>query len=243
MIVLYLPDRISDEALCIATSSGFVPHRVTRIPPPRGGKGVHRHFLDQYTKLSLWTLDKIGIKSLIYLDADTLVQRNIDELFVSPFSFAAVPDIFLDSRGFSLNFNAGVMFLRTSSDVFQSMVDQIGTAKYRSEDAEQSFLNHYYGAEAVRLPFAYNGNLAIKKRSPKMWNGILPELRLVHYTMVKPFLGHDYAKVEVQDLDKHVEKMSKKRGGYYRREVLWWGEAWKETRQTYRAELAVCNVF
>ncbi len=122
---------------------------MARIPPPRGGKGVHRHFLDQYTKLTLWTLDKIGIKSLIYLDADTLVRKNIDELFLSPWNFAAVPDIYLDSRGFTLGFNAGVMFVRTSSDVFQSIVDQIGSAKNRSEYAEQSFLNHYYGAEAV----------------------------------------------------------------------------------------------
>lgn len=243
LIVLYLPDRISEEALCIATSSGFVAQQVSRIPPPRNGKGVHRHFLDQYTKLTLWTLDKIGIKSLVYLDADTLVRKNMDELFLSPWDFAAVPDIYLDSRGFTLGFNAGVMFVRPSSEVFQNMVDQISTAHYRSEDAEQSFLNHYYAAEAVRLPLAYNGNLAIKKRSPELWQGMLPELRLIHYTMVKPFLGQDYAKVSVKDLDKHVEKMTKKRGGYYKREVQWWGEEWKETRETYQKELSLCNVF
>ena len=167
LIMLYIPDKISEEALCIATSSGFEPHAVTRIPPPRNGRGVHRHFMDQYTKLTIWTLDRLGIDAVVYLDADTLVKRNLDELFRLPHNFAAVPDIFLDSRGFTTSFNAGVMFIRTSTDVFHDMVEKIGTASYRAEDAEQSFLNHYYGAEVVRLPYVYNGNQALKKRSAK----------------------------------------------------------------------------
>lgn len=240
LILLYLPDRISEQALCIATASGFSPQPVTRIPPPNNGAGVHRHFLDQFTKLTLWTLDELGIKSLIYLDADTLVRKSLDELFGLPFDFAAVPDVYLDSRGFTVGFNAGVMFLRPSTAVFRTMVSQIGTANYPSEDAEQSYLNHFYGAEAIRLPFAYNGNLAIKKRTPKLWDGILPELRVVHYTMIKPFLGNDYAQVKLEDLEEHVEKMARSKGGYYQEEVRWWGEAWKDTESTYRSRLAEC---
>jgi len=241
LILLYLPDKISEEALCIATSSGFVAQPVERIPPPRNGRGVHRHFQDQYTKLTLWTLDRQGIDAVVYLDADTLVRQSLDELFRLPYNFAAVPDIFLDSRGFSLSFNAGVMFVRPSTDVFNTMVEQIGSASYRAEDAEQSFLNHFYGAEAIRLPYVYNGNQAIKKRSPKVWAGIARELRVVHYTMVKPFLGRDYAEVKLKDLDQHVIKQAKLKGGIYKEEVLWWRDIWQETRRTYRDEMGRCQ--
>lgn len=241
LILLYLPDRISHEALCVATASGFTPRPVSRIPPPNNGAGVHRHFLDQYTKLTLWTLDEIGIKSLVYLDADTLVRKNIDELFTFPFNFAAVPDVYLDSRGFTIGFNAGVMFLRPSSTVFQTMISQIATANYPFEDAEQSFLNYFYSAEALRLPYAYNGNLAIKKRTPTLWEGIVDELRIVHYTMVKPFLGYDYSQINIEDMDDHVDWMARRRGGYYREEVKWWGEAWKDMKATYHSQLAECT--
>ncbi|TCD70099.1 hypothetical protein EIP91_004828 [Steccherinum ochraceum] len=241
LILLYLPDKISEEALCIATSSGFVAQPVARIPPPRNGRGVHRHFQDQYTKLTLWTLDQQGIDAVVYLDADTLVKQNLDELFRLPYNFAAVPDIFLDYRGFSLSFNAGVMFVRPSTTVFNTMVDQIGTANYRAEDAEQSFLNHFYGAEAVRLPYMYNGNQALKKRSPKLWAGIAPELRLVHFTMVKPFLGRDYAEVKLKDLDQHSLKQAKNKGGIYKDEVLWWRDMWLETRRSYSQQMAQCQ--
>lgn len=240
LILLYLPDRISDEALCIATSTGFVPQAVKRIPPPRNGRGVHRHFQDQYTKLTLWTLDQQGIDAVVYLDADTLVRRNLDELFRLPYNFAAVPDIFLDSRGFTLSFNAGVMFVRPSTEAFNTMVEQIGTASYRAEDAEQSFLNHFYGAEAIRLPYVYNGNQALKKRSPRLWAGMAHELRLVHFTMVKPFLGKDYAEVKLKDLDEHVVKQSKLKGGIYKDEVLWWGDMWAGARTLYRTEMGKC---
>ncbi|KAI0079227.1 glycosyltransferase family 8 protein [Panus rudis PR-1116 ss-1] len=241
LIVFYFDDKVSSSALCLATSSGFVAQPVERIPPPNNGRGVHRHFLDQFTKLRLWQLDQQGYTGVVYLDADTLVHRNLDELFALPFNFAAVPDIFLDSRGFTLGFNAGVLFLHPSSSVFDDMVSKIALAQFPAEDAEQSFLNHYFGAEAVRLPYAYNGNLAIKKRAPLLWQTTEPERRLVHFTMVKPFLGHDYAQVEFDDLEEHVVEMSKKKGGLYAPEVLWWGQEFNEWKRENSARISSCQ--
>jgi len=48
-------------------------------------------------------------------------------------------------------------------------------------------LNHYFGAQAVRLPYAYGGNLAIKERSPEMWEAMQKDMRIIHYTLGKPF--------------------------------------------------------
>ncbi|KAH9944797.1 nucleotide-diphospho-sugar transferase [Amylocystis lapponica] len=238
-LLFYLPDQVSPHALCTASASGFVPHAVSRIPPPHAG--VHRHFLDQYAKLNLWTLDAHGVRSLVYLDADTLVHHNFDELFALPFAFGAVPDVYTDARGYTVNFNAGVLFLRPSTDRFRSMVPQIASARYPMEEAEQAFLNLYYGPDAVRLPYVYNANLAIKIRSPALWADLKKKARIVHYTLSKPFLQGDYAKVEMDKLEKNAQVVAKKRGGLYKEEVEDWMQMWRETRHTYRETLDECN--
>ncbi|KAG9225786.1 hypothetical protein CCMSSC00406_0007796 [Pleurotus cornucopiae] len=190
LILLYIDGQVSEEALCMSKAAGWELLAVPRIAPPKGGKGVYYRFLDQYTKLNIWGLDKHGIDRLVYLDADTLVRRNFDELFDLPFNFAAVPDVYgPDSvRGFSLTFNAGVMAIRTSSVVLEHMKKKIGTARYPIGQAEQAFLNLYFGAKAARLPYIYNALLSIKKRSPIVWEELQSDLSVVHYTDWKPFL-------------------------------------------------------
>ena len=100
-ILFYIPGRVSDRALCVATATGFEPVAVERINPP-SDDSVSLHYNDTFTKLSLWKFGEYGIKGVVYLDADMLVRRNFDELFRLPYNFAAVPDVYLDERGFTL---------------------------------------------------------------------------------------------------------------------------------------------
>ncbi|KAI0078468.1 nucleotide-diphospho-sugar transferase [Panus rudis PR-1116 ss-1] len=241
LIVFYFIDQVSPSALCLATSSGFVAQPVARIPPPNDGRGIYPHFLDQFTKLRVWQLDQKGYTGVVYLDADTLVRRNIDELFTLPFNFAAVPDIFLPNKGFVLSFNAGVLFLRPSTSVFHDMISKVSRARFPPQDAEQSFLNHFFGAEVLRLPYAYNGNLAIKRRAPVLWQTTTPERRLVHFTLLKPFLGHHYVEVDFDDMDDHVVMMSKEMDGFFEEEVLWWGQEFKEWRGETLERISYCR--
>lgn len=237
-ILFYLPEKVSTRALCIASVSGFRPHKIERIPPPH--PGVHSHFLDQYSKLRLWTLDKAGYKSVVYLDADTLVRGNFDELFRLPFTFGAVPDVYVGAPGYTVAFNAGVLFLRPSSALFEDMVRKIATARYPTFEAEQSFLNHYFGAEVLRLPYVYNGNVAVKERTPALWAGMQAQMRVVHYTLAKPFLAGDYELVPMDELEKNAERVARKKP-VYREEVEAWAREWRETRERYKAELAKCT--
>lgn len=242
LILFYLPEKVSPSALCVATSSGFIPQQVSRIPPPTStnGKGVHPHFLDQFTKLTLWKLDQQGVQSLVYLDADTLVRRNFDELFTLPFNFAAVPDVYTDHNGFILNFNAGVLFIRPSTTVFNQMVSKIQHADFPLLEAEQSYLNHYFSAEVVRLPYAYNGNLAMKQRSPGMWKNTTEERRIVHFTWPKPFLQGDYERVPWYNLEERVLEVSTWENGLWKEEMMWWGDMFREMKHVYRADLKKC---
>lgn len=242
MIVLYLPHKISPSALCIATSSGFQARPVDRISPPRGGKKISQQYMDQFTKLSLWTLDTIGIRSLVYLDADTLVMHNFDEIFSMPYRFAAIPDVWEDWRGYTLEFNAGVLFLRPDSAVFAHMMAALPAARFPLQYAEQAYLNQYFAADAVRLPLMYNGNLAAKDRFPQLWAGMRDTIRVIHYTMVKPFVGAHpgYTPVPVDAIPARVAEAAGELDGVYREEVELWGSVWEETRMAYERELDQC---
>ncbi|KAI0649430.1 nucleotide-diphospho-sugar transferase [Trametes meyenii] len=239
-IVFYLPGSVSQRALCIASMSGFEPYAVDRVEPPSDG-GVHSHFIDQFTKLRIWTFADLGLKAVVYLDADTLVRRNFDELFALPFNFAAVPDVYVGDPGFTIGFNAGVLFVRPDSAKFRDLVAHINTAGYSHWEAEQAFLNVFYGADTVRLPYAYNGNIAIKKRNPRLWQGLQDELRLVHFSLVKPFWREVYDEIGIDYMHDNVKLRAGDWDGVFREEILEWGQVWGETERKYAHEIMKCG--
>ncbi|KAJ7506766.1 glycosyltransferase family 8 protein [Mycena galericulata] len=230
LLLPYLEEKVSKTALCIARAAGWEPYPVALIPPPHGTDGLFSRFVDQYTKLRIWTLDEKGIDSAVYLDADTLVRRNFDELFDSPFTFAAVPDVYTGHRGFELTFNAGVLAFRPSSKVFGDMLQQAKNAEYPQNEAEQGFLNLYFGGTVMRLPYIYNANLAIKVRSPALWEHLVDEMRIVHYSLVKPFL-RDWEALDVllmpEEMEEVLETSGEREGGLFREEATWWKDAYE----------------
>ncbi|KAF5384129.1 hypothetical protein D9615_003352 [Tricholomella constricta] len=232
LLLPYLDGRISESALCVARTVGWEPVAVPFIPPPHHGKGIYHRFFDQYTKLNIWGLPDVD--TAVYLDADTLVLHNFGELFDLPFAFAAVPDVYDDSRrGFTVDFNAGVMVFRPDPAVLETMKAKLEVAVYPLKQAEQSFLNLFFGPTTLRLPYAYNANLAIKKRSPKMWQGMREreEIRIVHYTLTKPFVNERAAGHSARMLDEEQQRLvldqaAEVEGGLFREEVGWWRDAY-----------------
>lgn len=238
LILFYLPQQVSKTSLCIATASGWHAQEVSRITPP---DGAGDHFVDTYIKLHLWELDKMGIKSLVYLDADTIVQKNFDELFSLPFSFAAVPDIYLDDRSFTLGFNAGILYLRPSTAVYDDMVAKIYTADFPRWEADQAFMNIYFGNEVVRLPYAYNGNLAIKWHASKLWKETTFDRRIIHYTLTKPFVGDGYSEVPLDEMENRVTEVAENAWeGAFRKEMYIWRDMFTEMKHEYEAQLGSC---
>ena len=240
-IVIYLPEKVSNYTLCRVKSAGWELLPVEYIPPPDGGKDVFWRFLDTYTKLRIWTFDRAptSLKSIVYLDADTLVKRNFDELFDIPFVFSASPDVYLDHRGFTIGFNTGVLAIKPDSKVFDDMLTKIYRNDYWHGEADQGFLNAYYGQQVVRLPHVYNGNLAIKSKGRKYWDAIQEQMRVVHFTLTKPFDtsprcgGEDGTCTveEIWDVKRHksfLETAKKDRDGDFREELEWWETMYEE---------------
>ena len=75
-------------------TAGWELYHVTLIPPPHRGEGIHHTFVDQYTKLSIQALEQIGIETVAYLDADSIVCRNFDELWNLPFELSEPSHIY-----------------------------------------------------------------------------------------------------------------------------------------------------
>ncbi|KAK7058127.1 glycosyltransferase family 8 protein [Favolaschia claudopus] len=231
LILPYLPNQVSEQALCVVRAVGWEPWAVPLILPPGNVGEVYTRFRDQYTKLNVWALDKQmgGIDRAVYVDADTLVRRNFDELFESPFSFGAVPDIYGDWRGFTIKINAGVLAVHPSSAVLEDMLEKMQVAEYPHGEAEQAFLNLYFAGTALRLPYIYNGNLAIKSRNPVLWQRLAEEMRIVHYTTVKPFFPYDITKpfpkprlLTPEEIEKALEMGEREHDGFFSEEVGWW---------------------
>jgi len=240
-IVIYLPDKVSNYTLCRVKSAGWELLPVEYIPPPDGGEGVFWRFLDTYTKLRIWTLDQAptSLKSVVYLDADTLVKQNFDELFDIPFIFSASPDVYMDNPGFTFGFNSGVLAIKPNSTVFDDMLTKIYRSDYGHGDADQGFLNVYYGQQVARIPHVYNGNLAIKSRSRQFWDAIQGQMRIVHFTLVKPFevaprcgnQDETCTPEEIWETERHkrfVEAAKMDRDGGYKEEIEWWESVYDE---------------
>ncbi|EKX51383.1 hypothetical protein GUITHDRAFT_65972, partial [Guillardia theta CCMP2712] len=106
-----------------------------------------------YTKLNIWKLTEFS--KLVYVDADCLVMESIDDLFSRETRFAAAPDTFPPDR-----FNAGVLVVEPSLEVFEDMISRIGVM-HSYDGGDTGFLNSYFHdwftmGEASRLPFRYN---------------------------------------------------------------------------------------
>ncbi|KAI0343650.1 nucleotide-diphospho-sugar transferase [Trametopsis cervina] len=241
LIVLYFPSVISPSALCLATASGFEPVPVTRVAPPNDGNGMNAHFADVFTKLSLWGLDTMHIESLVYLDADTLVVRNFDELFHLPYTFAAAPDVWEDDRGMTLEFNSGVLFLKPNSAVYENMLSVLPYARFPGFYADQAFLLQYFAGRTLTLPPIYNANLATKKRYPQLWSGMHDEMRIIHYTLAKPFIGRSFRDIPLESIPERVQEAARSQHGLYYDEVILWGTLWEETQLAYSHRLQECG--
>lgn len=199
MYMMHFHNGLSNRTLCSLRQAGWIPRIVNNIAPPL--KGVWSHFINQFTKLVLWNMTEFD--SITYLDADNLVLgdiSNLNELVADPsrtgFEFAAVADNWHGK--FAYHFNAGVIVLHPSTDVFNELMRTMGLpGNYDPTMAEQAFLNAFFQLRYLQLPVIYNVNLAMYSAYPDLWNRLQSDFKIVHFTLVKPFLKQSNAAYDV----------------------------------------------
>ena len=123
---------------------------------------LYKNYLERYkhyAKLTVWTLTEY--RRIVYLDSDTVVYANIDELFHC--------GKFCAAYWHSDLFNGGVLVVKPDVLEYRKLISMVGT--YPSYDGGQ-FLNYYYHSllfapmfnaskpddqeEPMRLPAGYN---------------------------------------------------------------------------------------
>lgn len=143
-------------------------------------------FDNVFSKLRAWQLT--DVEKVVLLDADTLVLRNVDDLFERP-ELAAAPDFLMPDR-----FNSGVMVLEPSARTFQRMLDFPRDAE-NYDGGDQGFLNSFFAGwyampVAHRLPAGDNLFHFIFQfihAHPGLRRTLERDARILHYAVQKPW--------------------------------------------------------
>jgi glycogenin len=138
-------ESVFDRVVCVEELNSFDQTRLSLLG--RKDLGI------TFTKLHVWNL--LEYERVVFLDADCLVLKSIDELFDSIHDLdetwiAAAPDI-----GWPDCFNSGMFVCRPSTSVFQRLLIQ-SLAQGSFDGGDQGLLNMVFEGRWKRVPFTYN---------------------------------------------------------------------------------------
>lgn len=152
-------------------------------PFTKGTKPPFHTPLDNFAKLRLWQLD---YDRVVFLDADTVVIRNIDTLFDYP-EFCAAPNVYESVADFH-RMNSGVFTARPSQATFDDMLSQLDVEGAFWRRTDQTFLQSYF-PDWHGLPVTYNMLQYVWFNMPDLWNW--DSVKIVHFQYEKPWQDHD----------------------------------------------------
>ncbi|KAL5770526.1 hypothetical protein ACOSP7_014680 [Xanthoceras sorbifolium] len=196
-MVVLVSDGVSHHAKKLLQADGWKIEEISLLANPNQVRP--KRFWGVYTKLKIFNL--INYKKVVYLDADTIVVKNIEDLFKC--------SKFCANLKHSERLNSGVMVVEPSEEVFNDMMSKVNTL-HSYTGGDQGFLNSYYSdfpnahlfepnlplevfnARPVpameRLSTLYNADVGLYMLANK-WMVDESELRVIHYTLgpLKPW--------------------------------------------------------
>ncbi|WOI58056.1 glycosyltransferase family 8 protein [Palleronia sp. LCG004] len=154
-------------------------------PFTKGEKPVFHTPLDNFAKLRLWQLE---YDRVVFLDADTLVLRNIDRLFDYP-EFCAAPNVY-ESLGDFHRLNSGVFTARPDPATFERMLARLDAPGAFWRRTDQTFLQDFF-PDWHGLPVTMNMLQYVWLNLPDLWSW--DAIHVLHYQYEKPWMAHDKA--------------------------------------------------
>jgi alpha-N-acetylglucosamine transferase len=156
LLVVVAPERVSNAALDVLEAGGINYRRVGTLRSPHANT-IPQH-VECYTKLRL--LQMTEYQKVVYLDADTLVCHNPDELFKKPGWSAANTGGMLPEYAHWRDLNAGVLVLEPDEEVFRDTQHKQHIYPSVEGRSDQEFLQQYLAGwinqPQLHLNHAYN---------------------------------------------------------------------------------------
>ncbi|MQL99442.1 hypothetical protein Taro_032170 [Colocasia esculenta] len=193
-MVALVSDGVSDYAKRLLQADGWIVEVISLLSNPNRVRP--KRFWGVYTKLKIFNMTRY--KKVVYLDADTIVVKSIEDLFKC--------GKFCANLKHSERLNSGVMVVEPSEAVYNDMMTKMNSLpSYTGGD--QGFLNSYYAGfanahifdpsitsdsrpvpEMERLSTLYNADVGLYMLANK-WMVDEKELRVIHYTLgpLKPW--------------------------------------------------------
>lgn len=149
-------------------------------PFTKGNKPAFHTPLDNFAKLRLWEMEEY--EAIVFLDADTLVVRNIDRLFAYP-EFCAAPNVYESVADFH-RLNSGVFTARPSRATFNAMMERLDAPDAFWRRTDQTFLETFF-PQWHGLPVIFNMLQYVWFAMPALWDW--KSVHVVHYQYEKPW--------------------------------------------------------
>ncbi|XP_047307132.1 putative UDP-glucuronate:xylan alpha-glucuronosyltransferase 3 [Impatiens glandulifera] len=181
-LVILVDDTISSYHREGLEAAGWKIRTIERIRNPKAERDAYNEW--NYSKFRLWQLTDYD--KIIFIDADLLIQRNMDFLF-------QMPEISATGNNGSL-FNSGVMVIEPSNYTFELLMDHINEIEsYNGGD--QGYLNeiftwwHRIPKYMNFLKHFWEGDEEEKKAvKTSLFGADPPVLYVIHYLGLKPWL-------------------------------------------------------
>ncbi|GMI84501.1 monocation-induced [Ca2+]i increases 1, INOSITOL PHOSPHORYLCERAMIDE GLUCURONOSYLTRANSFERASE 1 [Hibiscus trionum] len=198
-MVVLVSDGVSDYAKKLLKADGWIVEMISLLANPNQVRP--KRFWGVYTKLKIFNMTNYD--KVVYLDADTIVVKSIEDIFKC--------EKFCANLKHSERLNSGVLVVEPSEALFNDMMSKVNTLpSYTGGD--QGFLNSYYSnfpnahvfdpnipeevlksrpaPEMERLSTLYNADVGLYVLANK-WMVDESELRVIHYTL-GPFKPWDW---------------------------------------------------
>ncbi|XP_072946133.1 uncharacterized protein [Epargyreus clarus] len=162
-----------------------------------------------FTKIHCWNLTQY--EKCVFLDADTLIVQNCDELFERE-EFSAAPDV-----GWPDCFNSGVFVFKPSAETFASLI-KFAQERGSFDGGDQGLLNSYFSDWAhgdinKHLPFLYNVTSAAFYSYLPALKHYGQNLKVIHFIgATKPWLQQFNWETRTSEAPQHLRDFLQ----------LWW---------------------
>ncbi len=187
-------EAVSETTKGILRADGWIIKPIGNIHNPYEGQSKRgNYFSGIFSKLYIWNMT--DYERIIYVDSDALVLSNVDHMFDC--------GTFCATYRHSDLFNAGIIVVEPSSEIFSDMRDKIPLLP-SYDDGDQGFLNVYFD-DLVYAPFFNWSNSSRQRQNMRMpaelnadvgiyyisscWN-IKGDIKIIHYTLgpIKPWI-------------------------------------------------------